>query len=149
MLAIKVSFQPLKSLIDFTPVRLQPVPPSPSRQLEWQEYPIPADLSARPVSNVRRIRVFLVTVVKIGNASLLNPPLPTRHSSQFPKILPRPTHNPFLTSPFSPRASMDYTACSYEVSLRETRQREISAEVFLYSISIANQFPTLKSYSTR
>lgn len=70
MLAIKVSFQPLKSLIDFTPVRLQPVPPSPSRQLEWQEYPIPSALSARPVANVRRNGVFLATVVKIGIASI-------------------------------------------------------------------------------
>ena len=121
MLAIKVSFQPLKSLIDFTPVRLQPVPPSPSRQLEWQEYPIPADLSALPVSNVRRIRVFLVTVVKIGNASLFNPPLPTPQPSQFPTILPNPTPKPFLTSPFSPLAPMDYTACSAVDCFNSTR----------------------------
>jgi hypothetical protein len=94
--------------------------------LEWQEYPIPADLSASPVSNVRRIRVFLVTVVKIGNASLVDLPLPTLQPSQFPTILPNPTPKPFLTSPFSPLALMDYTACSSEVSQQETPEAKSS-----------------------
>lgn len=66
MLAIKVSFQPLSSLIEFTPVRLPPVCPSPSHQLERQEYLIRSDLSARLLANVRRIDIFLVTTIKIS-----------------------------------------------------------------------------------